>query len=189
MHSLPLPDDPTLATCATVLNELGHSSHVLDARWRIVFLTDELRRTIGDAGGDTIARLGQHLFGSSEVAVRKAFFFDDWLEGLRENFRRLGPSQLDGGAGTGGVDDRPASVDRMWVLPLRSHRRPYRLELSAVRSAAQGAAERGSGHGPRRTGDVLVHRRTVRPGPCRTGGAARPEGAPSLRSVRNEHRG
>ena len=92
MDPLPLPDDPTLATFATVLNELGHSSHILDARWRIVFITDELRLIIGDHGGSTIARLGEHWFGSNEVAVRRAFFFDDWQEGLRENFRRLGPS-------------------------------------------------------------------------------------------------
>ena len=80
MDPLPLPDDPTLATFATVLNELGHSAHVLDTRWRIVFITDEVRLTIGDDGGSTISRLGEHLFGSNEVAVRKAFFFDDWLE-------------------------------------------------------------------------------------------------------------
>src|SRR5215207_3140079 len=91
MDPLPLPDDPTLATFATVLNELGHSSHVLDARWRIVFITDELRLTIGDDRGSTLTRLGEHLYGPNEVAVRKAFFFDDWLEGLRQNFRRLGP--------------------------------------------------------------------------------------------------
>jgi hypothetical protein len=63
------------------------------------------------------------------------------------------------------------------------------VEPRAVRAAAQGAAERGSWHGPLRARHVLVHRRTVRSGPCRTGGAARPERAPSLRSVRNEHRG
>ena len=109
MDPLPLPDDPTLATFATVLNELGHSSHVLDARWRIVFITDELRLTIGDDGGSTISRLGEHLFGSNEVAVRKAFFFDDWLEHIRENFRRLGPFVLFDTAG--GRDELRELVD------------------------------------------------------------------------------
>ena len=109
MDPLPLPDDPTLATFATVLNELGHSSMVFDARWRLVFITDELRLTIGDDGGSTIARLGEHLFGSNEVAVRKAFFFDDWLEQLRENFRRLGPFVLFDTAG--GRDELRQLVD------------------------------------------------------------------------------
>ncbi len=90
MDPLPLPDDPTLASFAIVLNELGHASHVLDARWRIVFISDELRRIIGDDGGSTISRLGEHLFGSNDVAVRREFFFDDWLEGIRENFRQVG---------------------------------------------------------------------------------------------------
>ena len=71
MDLLPLPDDPTLATFATVLNELGHSAHVLDARWRLVFITDELRRTIGDDGGSTISRLGEHMFGSNEVGGQR----------------------------------------------------------------------------------------------------------------------
>ncbi len=109
MDPLPLPDDPTLATYATVLNELGHSAHVLDARWRIVFITDEVRRTIGDHGGSTISRLGEHLFGSHEVAIRKEFFFDDWLEQIRENFRRLGPFILFDTAG--GRDELRQLVD------------------------------------------------------------------------------
>ncbi len=109
MDPLPLPDDPTLATFATVLNELGHWSNVLDARWRLVFVTDELRLTIGDQGGSTIARLGEHWFGPNEVAVRKAFFFDDWLEQIRENFRRLGPFVLFDTAG--GRDELRQLVD------------------------------------------------------------------------------
>jgi class 3 adenylate cyclase len=109
MDPFPLPDDPTLATFATVLNELGHSSNVLDARWRLVFVTDELRLTIGDHGGSMIARLGEHWFGPNEVAVRKAFFFDDWLEQIRENFRRLGPFVLFDTAG--GRDELRQIVD------------------------------------------------------------------------------
>src|SRR6188768_2235700 len=109
MDPLPLPDDPTLATVATVLNELGHSAHVLDARWRLVFITDEVRRTIGDDGGSTISRLGEHMFGPNEVAVKRAFYFGDWQEGLREQFRRLGPFVLFDTAG--GRDELRLLVD------------------------------------------------------------------------------
>jgi class 3 adenylate cyclase len=109
MDPLPLPDDPTLATFATALNELGHSAHVFDARWRLVFITDEVRRTIGDDGGSTISRLGEHLFGSSEAAVRRAFYFDDWQERDREAFRRLGPFVLFDTAG--GRDELRQLID------------------------------------------------------------------------------
>jgi class 3 adenylate cyclase len=109
MDPLPLPDDPTLATFATVLNELGHSAHVLDARWRVVFITDEVRRTIGDVGGSTISRLGEHMFGPSEVAVKWAFFFEDSLEQTRETFRLLGPFVLFDTAG--GRDELRQLVD------------------------------------------------------------------------------
>jgi class 3 adenylate cyclase len=109
MDPLPLPDDPTLASFAIVLNELGHASHVLDAQWRIVFISDELRRIIGDDGGSTISRLGEHLFGSNDVAVRREFFFDDWLEGIRENFRQVGPFVLFDTAG--GRDELRQLVD------------------------------------------------------------------------------
>ena len=31
----------------------------------LVFITDEVRRTIGDDGGSTISRLGEHMFGTN----------------------------------------------------------------------------------------------------------------------------
>ena len=43
IETLPLPEDPTLAAYAAVLNETGHWAAVRDAQWRCVFVTDELR--------------------------------------------------------------------------------------------------------------------------------------------------
>jgi class 3 adenylate cyclase len=109
MDPLPLPDDPTLATFATVLNELGHSAHVLDARWRLVFITDEVQRTMGDDGGSTSSRLGEHMFGPSEFAVKRTFFVEDSLQQLRDAFRLLGPFILFDTAG--GRDELRQLVD------------------------------------------------------------------------------
>ena len=50
-----------------------------------------------------------------------------------------------GGARPGRIDHRSPAVDDLWVLPLRPHRRPDRLEPRAVRPSAQGPPERGPG--------------------------------------------
>jgi hypothetical protein len=43
LQTLPLPEDPVLAQCASALNDAGHWALVLDASWRVVFATDEVR--------------------------------------------------------------------------------------------------------------------------------------------------
>ena len=159
MDPLPLPDDPTLATFATVLNELGHSSVLLDPRWRIVFITDELRLTIGDHGGSTIARLGEHWFGSHEVAVRKAFYFDDWLEQLRENFRRMGPFVLFDTAG--GRDELRQLVDPV-LHDLVDQIEPVELP-AAWGFTTPRARHAGSGAGNR----IMLQRVRLATGPSR----------------------
>ena len=53
--------------------------------------------------------------------------------------------QLDGRPRTGGVDDRPAPLDGVRLLPLRSHRRSHRLEPGPVRPPAAGAPVDGRG--------------------------------------------
>ena len=63
--SLPLPDDPVLAAWASALNETGHSAWVLDATWRFVFATDELRLSWGKAV--KALPIGYHYF-SAEAA-------------------------------------------------------------------------------------------------------------------------
>ena len=50
LETLPLPEDPFVAAAASVLNDAGHWAYVLDAQWRIAFVTDELRLSFGDTG-------------------------------------------------------------------------------------------------------------------------------------------
>ena len=47
----------------------------------------------------------------------------------------------------GGLDDRPATVDRVRLLPVRAHRRAHPVEPRPVRPPTEGAAKRGPRHG------------------------------------------
>src|SRR5262245_31441873 len=69
LESLPLPEDPALAACAAALNEAGFWAYVFDALGRYVFITDELRISIADAGADATLPLGHCLFSAEEMRV------------------------------------------------------------------------------------------------------------------------
>jgi len=68
-ESLPLPEDPLLATWASALNDAGYFANILDAGWRYVYDTDELllsrsymgvvRRRLGRTS--SVRRLGSSL--------------------------------------------------------------------------------------------------------------------------------
>jgi hypothetical protein len=73
LKSLPLPEDPALAGWASALNDAGHWAWVLDATWRYVFVTDEMRLSWGDSGASTSAPIGSHYFGSAAREFRAAF--------------------------------------------------------------------------------------------------------------------
>ena len=67
VETLPLPEDPVLATWAAALNDTGGWAYVLDAKWRWVFTTDDLRLTFGDTGASTVVPVGSH-FWSPEAS-------------------------------------------------------------------------------------------------------------------------
>jgi class 3 adenylate cyclase len=94
MEALPLPQDPTLSAYASVLNELGHWAVVLDSRWRIVFVTDEERLSARERDIWN-SLLGEHWYSSSHFSYKATFAFGgNWLEHVRESFRRFGPFVL-----------------------------------------------------------------------------------------------
>ena len=72
-ESLRLPDDPVLAAWASALNDAGYWANMLDAAWRYVFQTDELRRSLSDMAGALTAptMVGLHYF-SEEASERMA---------------------------------------------------------------------------------------------------------------------
>jgi class 3 adenylate cyclase len=91
IETLPLPEDPTLAAYAAVLNETGHWAGVMDAQWREVFVTDELRLASGAPHGSDPPGLGEHSFGPSAVSSMEAIYSGDWMETVRRDFRQQGP--------------------------------------------------------------------------------------------------
>jgi class 3 adenylate cyclase len=91
IETLPLPEDPTLAAYAAVLNETGHWATVRDAQWREVFVTDELRRANGEQPDSVPQGVGEHRFAPSEVAIMETIYAGDWMESVRRSFRQQGP--------------------------------------------------------------------------------------------------
>ncbi len=72
--SYPLPDDPSLAETARALRDTGHWAWLVDDRWRLVYVTDELRLTFG--GGELADfAFGAHFFGSESANASREFRF------------------------------------------------------------------------------------------------------------------
>ena len=64
LEPLPLPEHPLLRAWASVLNEAGNWANVLDAQWRYVFVTDELRLSYRDMGAATMPLIRAHFFSA-----------------------------------------------------------------------------------------------------------------------------
>ena len=94
---MPLPDDPVLSAWASALNDAGYWANVLDAEWRYVFQTDELRRTIvGHGLGVGGLMVGSHYFSreASELLAPTVGGPFAEREHLRAWFLELGPYAL-----------------------------------------------------------------------------------------------
>ena len=59
-----LPENPVLAETAKALNQAGLWAYVLDREYRVVYMTDELRRSNGGLAEMVRVPLGAHLFGA-----------------------------------------------------------------------------------------------------------------------------
>ncbi len=70
--SYPLPEDPLLAEVALALCNTGHWAQIVDHEWRLVYVTDELRRTFG-AGELADFAIGHHLFGPAAMTASRGF--------------------------------------------------------------------------------------------------------------------
>ncbi|MBK8294139.1 MAG: hypothetical protein IPK93_04930 [Solirubrobacterales bacterium] len=70
----PLPDDPSLAEVSQALQDTGHWGWVVDERWNLVFVTDELRLTFG-AGELSEFAVGSHMFGPETAGASRKFRF------------------------------------------------------------------------------------------------------------------
>lgn len=98
MESLPLPDHPALAAWASTLNEAGYWALVIDAGWRYVFESDELRSTFQDLRRATSEStlIGSHVFGTGARQHFEAAI-GDYLEAMVTElgpYRRLAGQDL-----------------------------------------------------------------------------------------------
>lgn len=103
----PLPEEPTLAALSQALNDAGHWAWVYDKEMRLLFATDEVRRSHGGSQGLASMPIGMLMYSAeagevlkslpsptySEVAARDHFAkqFPYWLEsaGSRESLREI----------------------------------------------------------------------------------------------------
>jgi class 3 adenylate cyclase len=93
--SFSLPEDPLLADAVVALQNGGHWGWVVDAQWRSVYATDEVRLTFGSDGELAQWAIGEAEFSREWVATART-----WLSGglsddlLRTFFAGLGPHML-----------------------------------------------------------------------------------------------
>jgi class 3 adenylate cyclase len=69
-EACPLPQDPMLAEMASALSDGGQWGWVLDADWRLVYMSDELRLSFGGSVEMVSTLLGEFFFGAALVGLR-----------------------------------------------------------------------------------------------------------------------
>jgi class 3 adenylate cyclase len=164
LESLPLPDHPLLATWASALNDAGYWATLMDAEWRIVFVTDELRLTHRDMGAATTPPIGVHFLSAewrefnetvlgaspSSEDLRASFlntgrFVLASTPGGREQLRRVLEPQL-----ASFVDQlQPEELPDVWV-------NRQRFKTAGAEAAARGVWLRIDDPGGQRVGVCLL---------------------------------
>lgn len=106
----PLPDDPVLAGVAAAIDTAGHWAWILDAGWRVVYMSEELRRSFGGSTELVPVNVGEHLVGTAEMSTRlTGRFGPNTPEAFREMLSGVGGMVL---ADTpGGRDELRLLVD------------------------------------------------------------------------------
>jgi class 3 adenylate cyclase len=72
----PLPDDPVLAEAAVGLRDCGEWGWLVDRDWRLVYVTDEQRRSLALGAKMVEIVIGVHIFGPEVMCASR-----DWLTG------------------------------------------------------------------------------------------------------------
>ncbi|MCW2979880.1 MAG: guanylate cyclase [Solirubrobacterales bacterium] len=103
-----LPENAVLAETAEALNRAGLWAYVLDREYRVVYMTDELRRSNGGLIEMVRVPLGAHLFGTDFLDA--ALGWPTWtLDTARRMFAAMGPWVL--ADAPGGSEQLRESVD------------------------------------------------------------------------------
>ena len=75
-ETCPMPADPVLAEWAAALRDAGDWGWVVDARWNVVYMTDEQRLSFAAGVERVPIVIGEHMFGPTMVALGA-----DWRTG------------------------------------------------------------------------------------------------------------
>lgn len=107
--SYPLPEDPLLADAAVAMRDSGAWCQIVDHRWNLVYVGDELRLTFG--GGELAPfAIGKHYFGPESQVVSDQWKFGANSPALRRPmFAGYGPFVLNDTPG--GRDELRKRVD------------------------------------------------------------------------------
>lgn len=124
--SLPLPEAPALGAMAAALRDAGQWAEIVDRDWRYVYMTDELRVSLGGVVELVPVPIGAHYFGTEAAGVRR-----HWRNGPKASEDLRSPLRAVGGwlvADTRGGRDElhglvdPALRDVIDELPLEDPR-------------------------------------------------------------------
>src|SRR3954454_11251351 len=87
----PLPEHPALAEVANALNRAGAWGHVYDREYRLVYMTEEIRRTNGGLVEMATVPVGAYCFGSEYIETALSWRGSAWtLDSVRMMFSALG---------------------------------------------------------------------------------------------------
>jgi class 3 adenylate cyclase len=107
----PLPDAPALAEVAVAVRDSGYWAEIVDARWRVVYMTDDWRLTAGGNVELIPMSIGVHYYGPEVLSARAPRYgsVSATVESARLSLAQLGPLVL---ADTpGGTDELRELVD------------------------------------------------------------------------------
>jgi class 3 adenylate cyclase len=90
-ETCPLPENPVLAEVASALNQAGAWGHIYDREYRVVYLTDELRLTLGGLVEMVPVPLGAYAFGPEWTNAMIGWPGGGWtLDSMRDSFSAMG---------------------------------------------------------------------------------------------------
>ena len=131
-----MPEEPTLAALSQALNDAGHWAWVYDKRMRLLFTTDEVRRSHG--GGQDLASMpiGMLMYSAEAGEVIKSLPSPTYSEvAARDHFAQQFPYWLDSAGSRESLRDvvDPLVFDLVDSLP--------EVEVSSASSVQWGAQE------------------------------------------------
>ena len=86
-----MPEDPVLAAACVALRDGGHWGFVFDSEWRLVFGTDDVRRSFAGSGSMVALVIGENIYGSASLELSRSWPFPPLWETA---FPGLGSSML-----------------------------------------------------------------------------------------------